>query len=135
MRGGNAWLPWIAALGALALGVSALATTEHAPEVDVEALFANADTDGDGFIDRREYFETVTFYFLTLDEDKDGYLLLADLEGVSEEEFRAADRDGDGRISLDEYVDARFEDFDAADANGDGLLSLQDVLNFDAQLD
>lgn len=96
---------------------------------DPRVAHAEADSNGDGKVDRAEFHERMVEVFFHGDRDKDGYMTWAELEKtvVFPDDFRGADRNGDGRISLHEFIRVRFGDYDVVDTDGDGLLSVKEV--------
>jgi Ca2+-binding EF-hand superfamily protein len=103
-----------------------------ADSVDEEAreAFANSDRNGDGKIDRDEFYVRMVEVFYHSDTNKDGFLDLPELQKIDEDMvFEPADVNGDGKLSLTEYVNQRFESFDETDVNSDGVLSVEEVLN------
>lgn len=116
------------ALGVIALGLvvpRADAQSKLTPEQ--LARFKGADKNGDGALDREEFYQLMveTFYFR--DKGTKGHLLPEDLPGVTAERFKAADTNGNGRLSLREFVNFRFRDFEAADTDADGVLTIAEV--------
>ena len=100
----------------------------QAPSADeLSRIFKEGDRNGDGRLDREEFYRVIVETFYVLDRNKDGYLVVAEVTELTVERFRGADRDGDGRLSLQEYVNALFKDFDAADADKDGVLTYQEL--------
>ncbi len=124
----------VAALSILAflcLCDSATADKGGTPSHDPSIAFAEADTNGDGQIDRAEFHARMVEIFFHGDRDKDGYMLWAELEAAVAlpDDFRDADRNGDGRYSLHEFIRVRFDDYDVVDTDGDGLLSVKEVVD------
>jgi len=118
------------ALAILALAAPAGRSAEK-PNYDVRAAFAQADTNGDGVIDRAEFIDRTVEVFYAADVNKDGYLSPEELEQgvVYSQDFKQVDRNGDGRISLSEFLWSRDALFDEADTNKDGVLELDEVVN------
>lgn len=120
---------------AVTVGLGVVALGPVVPHADAQskltpeqlARFKGADKNGDGTLDREEFYQLMveTFYFR--DKGTKGHLLLEDLPGVTAERFKAADTNGDGKLSLPEFVNFRFRDFEAADTNGDGVLTIEEV--------
>jgi len=118
----------ILASALLALG----AAPAGADSVEDGAREAHSETDrnGDGQIDRDEFYVRMVEVFYRADTNKDGVLVLPELQAIDEDMvFEPADKDGDGKVTLTEYVDQRFESFDEADVNSDGVLSVEEVVD------
>ena len=115
-------------LALLFSGISAQAE-DPAPTHDPRAAHAQADLNGDGQIDRREFHLRMVEVFYHADVDKTGFLKPEELNKatVFQEDFSEADKNGDGRISLHEFIEYRFDDFDEADTDSNGLLSVEEV--------
>ena len=120
------WLAAGASLGlALLVGPGQAQTT---PPPNLKERFQAADKNGDGRLDREEYYQLIVEAFYFRDKDKNGYLLVTELEGVvSPEVFKAVNSKADGRLSMQEWTNALFVDFARADTNGDGLLSYEEI--------
>ena len=116
-------------LALLLSGISAQAG-DPAPKHDPRAAHAQADLNGDGQIDRREFHLRMVEVFFHADADKSGFLKPEELNKatVIEEDFSEADKDGDGKISLYEFIEYRFHGFDEADTDSNGLLSVEEVI-------
>jgi len=113
----------------LALVLSTTSAQADTPTHDPSAAHAQADLNGDGQIDRREFHLRMVEVFYHADTDKTGFLTPEELNRatVVEEDFSEADGDGDGRISLYEFIEFRFDDFDQVDTDSNGLLSVEEV--------
>ena len=105
----------------------ALATAQTITTSDVRAWVKKYDRNGDGKLDRDEFYQAVVDAFFLRDKDKDGYLALSELTEASPEALRAVKHKDSARISLQEYINALFKDFDAADTDGDGLLTVEEI--------
>lgn len=103
---------------------------EQGPSYEPREAFQQADLDGDGYVDRREFHVRIVEVFFHADTDKDGYMTWEELRAsvAFPDDFEGADRDGDGRIALHEFLRVRFEDYPIADVDGDGRLSLEEVV-------
>ena len=114
---------------ALVLFTTSAQAKDPEPSHDPRAAHTQADSNGDGQIDRREFHLRMVEVFYHADADKTGFLKPEELNQatVLEEDFSEADRDGDGRISLHEFIEYRFDDFDEADTDSNGLLSVEEV--------
>lgn len=97
---------------------------------DLKERFQAADRNGDGRVDREEFYQRTVEVFFFLDKDRRGYLVVEQLEGVGPAAFKAANRKGDGRLTLQEFVNARFRDFEAADVDKDGAVTLEEVIRY-----
>jgi len=105
----------------------ALATAQTITASDVRAWVNKYDRNGDGKLDRDEFYQAVVDAFFLRDKDKDGYLAISELTEASPEALRAVKHKDSARISLQEYINALFKDFDAADTDGDGLLTVEEI--------
>jgi len=105
----------------------ALATAQTITASDVRAWVKKYDRNGDGKLDRDEFYQAVVDAFFLRDKDKDGYLAISELTEASPEALRAVKHKDSARISLQEYINALFKDFDAADTDGDGLLTVEEI--------
>jgi Ca2+-binding EF-hand superfamily protein len=120
---------------ALAVASSAFAAGAQT-SLDPKAMFATADTNGDGDVSRAEFLAARSARFDALDANRDGTL--------SSDEFSAAaqglrgrimapimfgqfDASGDGKVTREEFAKAPTPGFDSADANGDGKVSQAEV--------
>jgi len=121
-----AWL-----LAALLIGSSALVLGQNVKPMNRDAVIRSCDKNGDGQIDREEYFVRMTDVFFLVDANKDGYLVLQEiLQAVPDanpERIKSADKNGDGKIDLHEFQNALSKDFERADLNGDGVLDKDEV--------
>jgi Ca2+-binding EF-hand superfamily protein len=120
----------IAILASVLLAVGAAPAVADAVDDDAKEAHAETDRNGDGSIDRNEFYIRMVEIFYAADTDKDGVLVLPELQKIDEDMvYEPADTDGDGKVTLSEYVDHRFESFDDADVNSDGLLSVSEVID------
>ncbi|MEN8182866.1 MAG: EF-hand domain-containing protein [Myxococcota bacterium] len=119
----------VAATLMVAAGLAA-ADEKKVPEYDPSAAFAEADTNGDGFVDRREFHVRIVEVFFFADGDRDGYMTWAELRGAVAltDDYAGADTDGDDRISLHEFIEVGFDNFPIADSDQDGRLSEEEVV-------
>jgi Ca2+-binding EF-hand superfamily protein len=122
-------ITWLAAV--VLIGCSTLAFAQGMKPVNRQALIESCDKNGDGKIDRAEYFERITDVFFLADANKDGYLemseILAAVPDANPERIKSADTNGDGKIDLHELQNALSKDFERADLNGDGVLDKDEV--------
>ena len=114
---------------ALVLSTTSAQANGPRPTHDPRAAHAQADLNGDGQIDRREFQLRMVEVFFHADVDKTGFLKPEELNKatVVEEDFSEADMDGDGKIILYEFIEYRFDDFDEVDTDSDGQLSVEEV--------
>jgi Ca2+-binding EF-hand superfamily protein len=112
------------------LAVGAAPAGADSAEDSARAAFAETDRNGDGQVDRDEFYSRMVEMFYRADANKDGVLVPSELQTIDEDRvFEPADRNGDGKLTLNEYIDQRFESFDEADVNSDGVLSVQEVID------
>ena len=119
-----AFTPLAAALTVLGAGA---ARAQLPSSQELRQQFQETDQNGDGKIDRDEFYRRSVDLFYFLDKNRKGYLVIIDIRGMSPEDFKAADRNGDGKLTLDEFENGRFRAFEAADTNGDGVLTFEEV--------
>lgn len=100
----------------------------------LQAAFAAADADGDGYVDVNEYVAHFVGLYASVDPNRDGSVTQADVPNVDPKRFAAADRDGDGMVSLGEAVAERIILFFDIDTNRDGAISLDELSAFEATL-
>jgi Ca2+-binding EF-hand superfamily protein len=95
---------------------------------EVEFIFVETDTNGNGVIDRSEILADVIADFQTADTDQDGYIEKEEAgdQGASPE-FADGDTDKDGKLSVDEAVVEKLSDFKSADTDSNGTLSIEEV--------
>lgn len=100
------------------------------PAYDPKAAHAEADQNGDGQIDRREFHVRVVEVFFHADTDKNGSMKPEELNAatVRDEDFSKADKNGDGMITLYEFIEIRYHAFDEADTDKNGMLSVEEVV-------
>lgn len=116
----------------IALAVFTLASSAQGapPEgYDVQAAFAEADTNKDGAVEIDEFYDRLVEIYFHADEDKNGTLSREEFVRavVVREDFTAADVDADGKLTKREFVRSRLPIFLGSDADADGALSLDEV--------
>lgn len=121
------WLAAITLAAALLAATTGAARAQLPSPQELRQHFQETDQNGDGKVDRDEFYRRSVDLFYSLDKNRKGYLVIADFRGLPPEDFKAADRNGDGKLTLDEFLNARFRAFDLADTNGDGVLTLEEV--------
>ncbi len=103
---------------------------DQPPTVDVKAVFAQADANGDGEIDLCEFHTRLVEVFYNADTDKNGFLGPDEYARLPfSGGFKDADPTGKGRISLHDFIAVRYRQFVEADRNHDGALSLDEVIS------
>lgn len=119
---------YLAAVSALGLLLTDGPTTaQMRPVPDTKTWVKEHDRNGDGRIDREEFYQAVVEAFYFRDKDKSGYLTIEELKEASPEALKSVKRKFIHRISLQEYINALFKDFDAADTDKDGLLTVEEI--------
>lgn len=99
-------------------------------EDQARAAHAEVDTNGDGSVDREEFYRRMVDVFYHNDVDKDGYLNREELVAIQEEMVYApADENHDGKLTMGEYIDQRFEAFREVDDDSNGLISVEEVID------
>jgi Ca2+-binding EF-hand superfamily protein len=118
----------LAAASALSLFlVHVPATAQTQPAPDAKTWVKGYDKNGDGTLDREEFYQAAVESFYFRDRNKRGYLVIEELPEASREALKAMRLKADGRISLQEYVNALFKDFAAADTDQDGVLTVEEI--------
>jgi Ca2+-binding EF-hand superfamily protein len=116
-------------LVALALAGPGFAAAQQTATYDVEAVFAESDTNKDGRIELDEFHARLTEIYFHGDANKDGYLSAEEFRKavVIQEDIAGPDRDRDGRLSLREFMASRLPLFAKSDTDQDSALSLDEV--------
>lgn len=118
-------------LGALAAALVFTSGVRAGPPTayDVQAAFAEADTNKDGSIGIDEYYDRLVEIYFHGDTNKDGTLSPEEFSKavVIQEPFAQVDGDGDGKVDRREFVRARLPIFQSSDTDRDGGLSLAEV--------
>ena len=116
--------PFVLAAGAFA--------GPESTSLDPRALFAAADTNGDGDVSRAEFLAARAARFDALDSNHDGVLTGDEFSAAAPGMrgrlmapimFSQFDANGDGKVTPEEFAKAPTPGFDMADANGDGKVS------------
>lgn len=113
----------------------------------VDRMFAEQDTNGDGFIDQDEARAEATRVFHRLDTNRDGDLRIAELDpqiakgspdgagfppdvhaALRQATMQQWDQNGDGRITLAELKQAFVRGLLLADHDGDGKVSRAEMI-------
>ena len=95
---------------------------------DIEFIFVETDTNGNGVIDTSEILVDVISDFRDADTNQDGVLDKTDAgEDAGTAEFADGDTNKDGKISVEEAVAEKLLDFKAADKDGNGSLTMDEV--------
>lgn len=112
----------------LLLNGPSFAETGSSTPDDVEFIFVETDTNGNGAIDKSEILVDVIADFDAADTNQDGYIEKQEAgdEGASSE-FTDGDTDKDGKISVEESVVEKLSDFKSADTDANGTLSIEEV--------
>ena len=101
------------------------------PEIshDPKAAHAEADRNGDGYVDVEEFHQRITEVYFHGDKDKDGAMAYTEMDEmvVFREDWSTVDSNANGQVSLHEFVRDRMLDFEEIDADDDGLLSADEV--------
>jgi Ca2+-binding EF-hand superfamily protein len=98
-------------------------------EENAREAHAEVDANGDGMVDRNEFYRRMMEIFYHADGDKNGYLSRVEIEEIQEEMvYDPADWNLDGKLTAAEYIDQRFEVYHRVDTNSDGLLSVTEVV-------
>jgi len=98
-------------------------------EADARAALAEVDENGDGVVDREEFYHRMVEIFYHTDADKNGYLSRGEIEQIQEQMvYDPADSNHDGKLTMAEYIDQRFEAFRRVDTDSNGVLSMEEVI-------
>ena len=128
---------WPVFLAAVVLLGPGCANQEPAPSRDVQALFRQADRNGDGRVSREEFSDfLIAEAFANYDRNGDGMVTLEEFVagGGTAATFRKIARPGSNSFTLAdalasrEVVNRMARPFDEADVNGSGSVSWQEYL-------
>jgi Ca2+-binding EF-hand superfamily protein len=111
----------------LLLGASVAAADGAPPDETLEEIFAQTDSNGDGFVDRREYYIRVVDVYYLADVDRNGTLDAKEFEWTLMGEFEDADANGDAKVTLPELMNQGADLLEVADTDGDGQLSWKET--------
>jgi hypothetical protein len=105
-----------------------IAVAQQPDSAELKKLWAGADHNQDGLIDRGEFHGIMTDVFFFIDADKSGGVTLAEIQRVYSKtdpsKFEAADTDRDGKLSILEYQNATSIDFAEIDKDGSGVITV-----------
>jgi Ca2+-binding EF-hand superfamily protein len=122
---------WIAMLVVmLALIRIPIAVAQQPDSAEFRKLWASADRNQDGLIDRVEFYSIMTDVFFFIDTDKDGEVALAEIQRtyskIDPSKFEVADADRDGKLNMHEYQNAISIDFAEVDKDDSGIITVQE---------
>lgn len=107
-----------------------IALAQQSPSAAFQKLWASADRNRDGHIDRVEFYAIMTDVFFFIDVDKDGEVTLAEIQNIYSQvdpsKFEAADLDRDSKLNMHEYQSAISVDFAEVDKDNSGVLTVQE---------
>jgi Ca2+-binding EF-hand superfamily protein len=107
-----------------------IVVAQQQPSAEFQKLWASADHNQDGFIDRVEFHAIMTDVFFFIDADKDGEVALAEIQRiyaqVDPSKFAVADSDRNGKLNRHEYQNAVSIDFAEVDKDDSGVITVQE---------
>jgi Ca2+-binding EF-hand superfamily protein len=107
-----------------------VAVAQQPPSEAFRELWASADRNQDGSIDRVEFHAIMTDVFFFIDVDKDGGVTLAEIQRiyaqVDPNKFQTADLDRDGKLNMHEYQSAVSVDFAEVDKDTSGVITVRE---------
>jgi hypothetical protein len=99
------------------------------PRELAEQAFSETDADGNGRVNREEYYRRMADMYYHADRDRNGQLNRSEVASIEEEMvFDPADTNGDGTLTMPEYIDQRFDTFHDVDVDSDGMLTREEVV-------
>ena len=106
------------------------AVAQQPPSAAFQKLWASADRNQDGYMDRVEFHTIMTDVFFFIDVDKDGGMTLAEIQSIYSQvdpsKFEAADLDRDGKLNMHEYQSAIAVDCTEVDKDNSGVITVQE---------
>jgi len=100
------------------------------PSAEFQKLWASADHNQDGLIDRVEFHAIMTDVFFFIDADKDGEVALTEIQRIYSQidpsKFAVADSDRNGKLDTHEYQNAVSIDFAEVDKDDSGVITVQE---------
>ena len=129
------WVPYLTLIAAVT-AVSGLmpgrdAAAQDATDAEIAVAFDEADINGDDHVEIDEYTAYMVRLFANFDTDRDGFLIPTEVPQATSERFAVFDRDADGKLSLGEGVGGKTVEFFDADTNRDGAMTLDELLAFE----
>lgn len=141
MQRGFTLTPVIAPVIALAAGLAIMGTANAQGFGRLADVFAGADSNHDGRVDRAEFIAARSARFDELDRNRDGVISAGDLPGIAAfgtaqarmaRFINGADANHDGKVTRAELAQAPTAMFTFADANHDGFVDQGEIKTFRA---